>query len=387
MAAAAARGAKRRRQASPTRASKEAAPGSQLLVEQRNVNGLPKPPVPKLLRHLPALNKSLMYQPTSRLEVRSRPALVSEVALAACTDLLNADVYGELPSTGSMRPPLPPQDAALLRDDDLSQEEREAEVKRRRLSERTEAFHREAFGLQLPQLITNDVFTERQRYTTGMEATEKKLFREAPGYASAEDLADRIEATFEAAQQAPSHPSEPSKKVKRVMQVVPDAVLWTNKYRQVICDEYAEEPRTDDILLKTVPNPRATCFSYFSPSADGSGDFSLSQDYIWDNRGAFTKMMSCTEGETVLLSFPSEEEENAEVRFVVAPTTMRLKKQKAARLDITLEAKSLSVGYREPNADEQQDERVRMSAVLSEDPEDIDQHTELSTEGSSKAKR
>merc|ERR1719264_254364 len=111
-----------------------------------------------------------------------------------------------------MPPPPPPQDALLLRDDDLTDEKKEAERKRRRLTEHTEAWHRQAFGLQLPQLITNDVFTERQRFTTGMEATEKKLTREPPGYNSVDELAGKIEATFEAAKQPPVHPSNPSLK-------------------------------------------------------------------------------------------------------------------------------------------------------------------------------
>merc|ERR1719277_1395150 len=102
-----------------------------------------------------------------------------------------------------MPPPPPPLDAQLLRDDDVSESVKEAERKRRRLTERTEASHRQAFGLQLPQLITNDVFTERQRFTTGTEATEKKLEREPLGYRSVEDLAAKIEQTFEDAKQAP----------------------------------------------------------------------------------------------------------------------------------------------------------------------------------------
>merc|ERR1712050_766398 len=98
-----------------------------------------------------------------------------------------------------MPPPLPPQDAQLLRDDDVPESVRDIERKRKRLTEHTEAWHRQAFGLQLPQLVTNDVFTERQRFTTGLEAAEKKLYRDPPGFSSVEELADKIEATFKAA--------------------------------------------------------------------------------------------------------------------------------------------------------------------------------------------
>ena len=37
------------------------------------------------------------------------------------------------------------------------------------------------------RLVTNDVFTERQRFTTGTEAAEKKLERHPPGFASVQD--------------------------------------------------------------------------------------------------------------------------------------------------------------------------------------------------------
>merc|ERR1719464_1387607 len=209
----------------------------------------------------------------------------------------------------------------LLRDDDVSAEVKEAEKKRARLYERTEASHRQAFGLQLPQLITNDVFTERQRFTTGMEAAEKKLSREPPGYNSVDELAGKIEATFEAAKQPPVHPSNPALKPKRVLSIVPDAVLWANRYRQVVFDELPHEPTRYDLLFKSTPTPRATCFGYFSPAEeDGdTGAYKLDMNYFWENRGGYTRAVDRQEGEAMLLSFPPASEGSSEAMLLSFP--------------------------------------------------------------------
>eukprot|EP00971_Amphidinium_carterae_P014123 278398-Amphidinium_carterae.1 len=61
----------------------------------------------------------------------------------------------------------------LLHDEELkaevADEVRESATKKMKLEEETEAFHREAFPFQNLQLLTNDIFTERQRFTTGQE--------------------------------------------------------------------------------------------------------------------------------------------------------------------------------------------------------------------------
>merc|ERR1719352_1441506 len=121
-------------------------------------------------------------------------------------------------------------------------------------------------------------------------------------------------------------------KAKRVLPVVPDAALWANKYRQVIFDELPEhEPARNDLLFRTQPTPRATCFGFFSPAED-SGDLSaykLQQNYVWENRSGFTRMSSVGEGESVLLSFPGSNNSAGEVRFVPVPARVKLIKQKA----------------------------------------------------------
>lgn len=56
--------------------ARRAEPESELRVECRYRNDLPKPPVPKLLRALPSVEKLAQYKPTS-LEIEHRPVLLS----------------------------------------------------------------------------------------------------------------------------------------------------------------------------------------------------------------------------------------------------------------------------------------------------------------------
>ena len=65
----------------------------------------------------------------------------------------------------------------------------------------------------------------------------------------------------------------------------------------------------------------------------------------------------------MLLSNPLTAD-GGEVRFVSVPPRMRLKKQKASRLDINLETQSLSVKYRDANESEATEEREKMVIVV-----------------------
>jgi len=106
---------------------------------------------------------------------------------------------------------------------------------------------------------------------------------------------------------------------------------------------------------------------YFSSvQGDAPGSYRLAQNYIWDNRGGFTRSIAHDEGESVLLSVPLTADEGGEVRFVSVPPRMRLKKEKASRLDINLETQSLSVKYRDANESEATEEREKMATVLSD---------------------
>lgn len=184
-----------------------------------------------------------------------------------------------------------------------------------------------------------------------------------------ETITEKVENTFTAAAEEPVHPTNPALKVRRVMPIVPDAMVWANKYRQVVFDELPEKPKTSDLLFMTIPSPRITCFGYFSsPSEDrqGGNTFRLAQNYIWENRGIYARQMadsSSIEAETLLLSFP-DEGKDGEARFVMVPPWIRLKKQKAHALELQPAAQILNVAHREPSVSEAQEEHERMGVVM-----------------------
>lgn len=253
---------------------------SNLLVDGEFRNKLPLPPVPRLLKALPSMKELCDYR-LDDLESKLRPYLLSTHSLLSRIHMDDDDTYGKEAEKGSMAPPPPPMDALLFRDDDVPEEVERAQ-KLARLTEPTDAYHRQAFGLQLPQLITNDVFTERQRFTTGRDAAEKKIFRDPPGFNSKEELAQKIGKTFQAAKEEPVHPSKPHLRPKRVMQVVPDVQLWSNRYVQVAFDE---EPRghmvqQNDLLLRSAPDPRTTCFSLFNPRSGDADAYNFQQQLV-----------------------------------------------------------------------------------------------------------
>eukprot|EP00933_Yihiella_yeosuensis_P005721 TRINITY_DN110290_c0_g1_i1.p1 TRINITY_DN110290_c0_g1~~TRINITY_DN110290_c0_g1_i1.p1 ORF type:complete len:472 (+),score=110.34 TRINITY_DN110290_c0_g1_i1:60-1418(+) len=351
--------------------------GPELIIDCKYGNELPKPPVPKLLRAMPSIARLCKYQPTS-LELQHRPVLLCEQGLLSRVEIVDPNAYGEAPAPGSMMPPPPPLDAQLLKDDDVPEEVREAAKKRRKLTNLTEAWHRQAFGLQVPQLVTNDVFTERQRYTVGLNAPEKKMQREAPGHKSVEELAVKIETTFEEAAKDPVHPTNPNLKAKRILPIVPDTVLWGNEYVQIVFDEMPKghDPTMNDVLFRTTPNPRTTCFGFFTPEnpedAGEAGAYKLAQNYYWDNRGGFTTQAVIGEGDAIMLSIPppgkdGENEGDQEARFVNVPTALKLKKQKAHTLELEIDTHALSVSLRDPSAQEDQRLQERMNQVMNDE--------------------
>lgn len=359
------RGPWNRRKAAVSASSSSAAPG--LEVTGRFVNELPLPPVPKLLRGLPSCRRFSAFSLAS-LDLFDRPTVLGRDPENRL-ELVDHRAFGALPKLGSMAPPLRPEDQQLVSDYDLSDKLVEAQKKRKRLSENTEAFHREAFGLQLPQLLTNDIFTERQRFITGTASSEKMLMRNPPERLDNEGITSRVEKTFALAAEAPVHPTNPALKARRIMAIVPDAMVWANKYRQMIFDELPEKPKRNDLLFMTIPSPRTTCFGYFSsPSEDGHGGnaYRLSQNYIWENRGLYARQTGNTESieaETLLLSFPDDGRQG-EARFVVVPPWIRLKKQKAHTLEIQPAAQILHIQHRDPSASEAQEEHDRMGVVM-----------------------
>jgi len=356
---------KDRHRAAPPAVSSSSAPVLQVI--GRFNNELPMPPVPKLLRSLPDCRRFSAFSMSS-LEIFDRPSVLGRDPENRL-ELVDGNAFGQLPKVGSMRPPLRPEEQKLVSDYDLNAEKTDNIKKRKRLTEDTEAFHREAFGLQLPQLLTNDIFTERQRFTTGNDSSEKKLYREPPLRLDNETLIEKVEKTFAQAGEEPVHPTNPALKARRVMSIVPDAMVWGNRYRQVVFDELPEKPKRQDLLFMTVPSPRISCFGYFSsPPEDGHGGntYRLSQNYIWENRGLYSRQSAINEGEQLLLSFP-EEGAAGEARFICVPPWIRLKKQKAfnaARTDLTSGAQILHVSHRDPSVSEAAEEHARMGVVM-----------------------
>lgn len=324
---------------------------SDLLVDCQYKNPLPAMPVQRLLNAgagQAAITRRCAF-PEGKLESKLRPVLFSNEDLLSRMELSSDDAYGKV--AGAMDPPAPPPDGQLLRDDDLPGEERARLEKRARLHEPTEAYHRQAFGLQLTQHITNDVFTERQRYTTGRNAAEKKIYRDPPGFGSKEELAQKIGKTSKAAKEVPVHPTKPHLRPKRVMQVVPDQTLWGNSYVQVAFDEIprGHTMSRDDILLRTSPDPRTTCFSFFAKRQEDADVYTVRQQYYWSNRGGFQQASETGEGKHVLLSIPLASPEatgRKQVKFVMAPTKMKLQKLKTYRLDVQEDTKALRVNVK-----------------------------------------
>jgi len=156
------------------------------------------------------------------------------------------------------------------------------------------------------------------------------------------------------------HPSKPHLLPKRVMQVVPDVQLWSNRYVQVAFDE---EPRghvvqPNDLLLRSAPDPRTTCFSLFSPREKDADAYDFQRQYYWSNRGGFQQADEIGEGKTAVLFIPrssANREEPKQAKFILAPTKMALAKLKAHRLDIEEETKALRVTVRPPAAAESAD--------------------------------
>ncbi|CAK9086852.1 unnamed protein product [Durusdinium trenchii] len=321
-----------------------------LLVDSSYRNLLPVPGVPKILTASLPISQLCSYKPGA-IESKFRPFLFNQNNLMSRVDFTSDEAYGKAAEPGSMAPPAPPMDGQLLKDDDLPDEERERLQKRAKLSEPTEAYHRQAFGLQLTQHITNDVFTERQRFTTGRNAAEKKIFRDPPGYGSKEELAQKIGKTFQAAKEVPVHPTKPHLRPRRVMQVVPDMNLWTNQYVQVAFDELprGHQMSQRDILHRTSPNPRTTVFGLFAPRQTDVDVYDIKQHYYWQNRGGFQQASETGEGKHVLLGIPTgppPDSGRQQVKFMVAPTTMKLTKLKAHRLDIKEDTKALRVNWK-----------------------------------------
>lgn len=338
--------------------------GCELLIDCSYANELPQPPVPKLLRALPGPESFFRYRPTS-LELDHRPYLLSEDDIVTRVDLVDPNAYGPSFVEDANRA-VNPLEKVVLADDDLDEEALETNQKKLEMYE-PEMQKREAIILRRHILTSNDVYTDRQVFVTGGDAAEKKLHRECMLPLEVVDIADRVERTFEQAKKAPVHPTNPQLKVKRVLPVLPDFELWNRTIQQVSFDEPPDVIEEGDLLFKTVPNPRTTCFAYFTKLSDGAeGQYRMMRNFIWDNRGQYTKSVA-SGSEQLLLSFPGEESSSKEVKFLPIATKMQMNKQKAKRLDIEPDIQELHVSFREPSARESEEDQARLAPVERED--------------------
>lgn len=376
--------------------------GPHLSIGKQYSNDIARPSVGQFLNGPSSLDQKLerlaKYSPTS-LDLQQKDILLPTEGLFSRVDFAHPTGWASPQQSSEMPPPPGKKDLRLLSDmdkrvmcdDDLPKEVLEGEKKKRRLTENTEAWAREAFGLQLPQLVTN-VLTDKSNAVVGFHAAEKNLQREEPRELNPEDLTAKVDESFADAKKPPVHP-DPAKrdlKPKRILSIVPDSELWPNTYQQILFDELPpKRDRENDLLLKTVPHPRITCFGYFSAPQAGEVDSStyrLAQNYIWDNRGGFTRSAQIHEGEAMLWRYPKEQEggesgagqpsQPPAIRFSYVPTLMRLKKQKAARLDITLDLQSLSVVHRNPSEQEQAEEAKKMRVIEEDEEEEAQDENE-----------
>lgn len=341
-------------------------------IDCRYANEVPSAPVPKLLPAMPNSEKFFSYKFTG-LEDAHRPILLSEEDIVTDVEIMDPNAYG--PMNGGTQldvSSIDDKDASLLADDDLGDDVREMQEKKLRMFDPAMA-KREAIILRRHILLSNDIYTERSVFVTGNEAAEKKLYRDPAKPLEVAQIAERVEQTFAAAKKKPVHPHHPRMKAKRVLPVVPDFDLWGLRYQQVAFDEPPDVMEVEDLLHKTVPNARTTCFSYFSKKTDGAeGEYGMIRNYVWDNRGQYMKAQAIG-SEQLLLSFP-DEGGREEVWFALMPGKMQLSKQKAKRLDIDPNVHHLNVSYREPSAKELEDEEkitemVREPGYMPERPQ------------------
>lgn len=334
---------------------------SSLAIDCRYMNDVPPTPVPKLLPAMPAPENFFSYKFTG-LEQMHRPMLLSEDDIVTDVEIIDPYAYGLADGEQRRENQIDEADEPLLKDDDLGEEDIAMQMQKAKIHE-PQMERREAIILRRHILLSNDISTEKLIFRTGNEAAEKKLFRESLPPPQASEIADRVEKTFASARKRPVHPYDKRIKAKRIMPVVPDFDLWNQTMQQVSFDEPPDVVSLEDLLYKTVPNARTTCFSYFSKKSEGNeGEYGMIRNYIWENHAQYRKTEAMG-SEQLLLSFPEPDSGRNEVWFAPMPSKMQLSKSKAKRLDIDPPVQQLNVSYREPNAKELDDEKEKMAIV------------------------
>eukprot|EP00397_Hematodinium_sp_SG-2012_P006052 GEMP01006078.1.p1 GENE.GEMP01006078.1~~GEMP01006078.1.p1 ORF type:complete len:596 (+),score=100.74 GEMP01006078.1:61-1788(+) len=188
---------------------------------------------------------------------------------------------------------------------------------------------KEALFLRRTLLISNDLYTDGVSYKHGIQGAEKALVRSAPPQLETNEIAKRIDATFEQVKQRSQHPNKPGLKIKRVMPLLPNRDLWVHPYSQVKYDEPPTLPnlqKVPPVLVKATVSPYITAFAVYQ-YGDAEQAHVIDRSYVWDNQGECSMMQN---SEFRLLEWPafspSEENTSRPVLFSQVSNKIRLRK-------------------------------------------------------------
>ncbi|KAJ1390927.1 RNA polymerase II associated factor Paf1 [Sesbania bispinosa] len=313
-------------------------------VENRFRNELPDPTAqPKLMAFKKDKDQYAKYTITS-LEKMYKPKLFVEPDLGIPLDLLDLSVY----NPPSVRPPLPPEDEELLRDDEAVTPIKKDGIKRKeRPTDKGVAW-----------LVKTQYISPLSMESTKQSLTEKqaKELREMKGGRNIlENLNNRerqireIEASFEAAKSRPVHAANKELYPVEVMPLLPDFDRYDDQF---VVAAFDNAPTVDsemytklDKSVRDVYESRAVMKSYVATSSDPANpekflaymapapgelskdiydeneevSYSWVREYHWDVRGD-----DADDPTTFLVSF-----DELEARYLPLPTKLVLRKKRA----------------------------------------------------------
>ncbi|KAJ1388736.1 RNA polymerase II associated factor Paf1 [Sesbania bispinosa] len=307
-------------------------------------NELPDPTAqPKLMAFKKDKDQYAKYTITS-LEKMYKPKLFVEPDLGIPLDLLDLSVY----NPPSVRPPLAPEDEALLRDDEAVTPIKKDGIKRKeRPTDKGVAW-----------LVKTQYISPLSMESTKQSLTEKqaKELREMKGGRNIlENLNNRerqireIEASFEAAKSHPVHAANKELYPVEVMPLLPDFDRYDDQF---VVAAFDNAPTADsemytklDKSVRDVYESRAVMKSYVATSSDPANpekflaymapapgelskdiydeneevSYSWVREYHWDVRGD-----DADDPTTFLVSF-----DELEARYLPLPTKLVLRKKRA----------------------------------------------------------
>ncbi|CAD7960256.1 unnamed protein product [Amoebophrya sp. A25] len=229
----------------------------------------------------------------------------------------------------------------------------------------------EALFLRRPILVQNDIFAKGDDIVVGHEAVEKNLPRKPVEAATPEEIASRIEATFQNAKEGAVHPEHGSKvKVKSETPILPNASMWATNFRTVLFDESTNIPfeKENPALLWQESKMGKEFLGLLKP--DASKEHKLERAYVWVNAGEWQQSRSSDESEFLLLSLPGKP--NKPAKFVQIPNKLRVKKMLAQLQSGSATTADFDIGrkrveWRHQNKAEEDRDHNKLREVLEED--------------------